>query len=331
MIYFEVKDYNGKILAGNMQEFSKRNEFENNKTFSKNKDGRGLKGACEKIDNLSVWIVVENDSDLLKSAKLFKKTFGVYKKVASDVYIQYKKEINAYAHILNTIQAQIRQKIDNFADSQKFYGEIYSDSIKNISDIIAGDKEAAADLICYTRKRTIDMHAHLLGAEVIHSGEQYEVKPVKVSLRKAILNQCTPFLDEFETNRVKLRFFFEDECEVEIDKNMFSLIMYNFFSNAVKYIKFDSELRLHYSDKEKSLDVSMESLKMDKNELVNLHKEGVRGNHAKNIPGKGIGLFVISKALELMKKDSMLISPNYKKTSIYNDIPYVENHFKFLL
>lgn len=331
MIYFEVKDNTGKIILGNMQDFPRRNDFENKKNFSENKNGEGLRGAYENFGNMHIWVVVENEYDLLKSTKLFKKTFGLYKTIVLTIYEQYKKEINAYAHVLNTIQAQIRQRVDDFADSKEFYGETYNDSLKNISSIIEENKESAADLICYTQKRVMDMRAHLLGAEIIHSGEQYEIKPTEVSLKRAILNQCTPFLEEFEKNMVRIRFFFEDDCKIEMDKNIFSLIMYNFFSNAIKYTKSNSEIRFNYLNNEKNLDVSMISLKMEKSEIKNLFKDGIRGQHAKNIPGKGIGLFVIQRALELMKKDNMYISPNYEKVFHENNFIYNENHFKFIL
>lgn len=331
MIYFEIKDHDGKLIAGNMQDFSRRKDFENKKIFLENKNGKGLRGVHEKIDDISLWFVVDDDHDFLKSAKLFKKTFELYKIIALDIYGQYKKEISAYAHILNTIQAQIRQQIDNFSDSSNFYGETYNDSVERIVDIIKRDEKSAANLICYIQKRTIDMRAHLLGAEVIHLGGQYEIKPVTVRLKRAILNQCTPFLEELEKNIVKIKFFFGDECEINVDKNMFSLIMYNFFSNAVKYAKPDSEIRFNYSNDQRSLDISMISLKMDKDELGSLSDDGVRGKHAKNMPGRGIGLFVIQRSLELMKKDRMYIVPNYEKYFQDGELVYTENHFKFVL
>ncbi|MFH1608442.1 MAG: hypothetical protein ABH951_00280 [Patescibacteria group bacterium] len=331
MIFFEVKDNNGKIIAGNMQDFSGRNKFENNKNFSENKNGKGLKGIHEIIENVSLWVIIEDEYDLLKSSKLLKKTITLYRVIALGVYKQYKKEINAYAHILNTIQAQIRQQLDNFADNKEFFGETYTDSVEKISKIINDDKESAADLICYIQKRIIDMRAHLLGVEIINSGEEYEIKPMVVSLKRAILNQCTPFLEEFEKNMINIKFFFGDECETKVDKNMFSLIMYNFFSNATKYTKPNSEIRFNYSNDLKSLDISMISLRMERHELADLSMDGVRGQHAKNIPGKGIGLFVIQKALELMKKDKMYISPNYEKVFYEDDLTYNENHFKFVL
>lgn len=332
MIYFQIKDDKNKIIAGNMQSFVKADNFNSsNKNFSNYKSGKGVRSVCERIDDIEIWIIVENEEDLLKSSKLFKKTIHIYKTVALGIYSQYKKEANGYAHILNTIQGQIRQKIDDFADCREFYGETYEESVKKILNIIENDRNSAADLICYIQKRILDMRAHLLGTEVVHLGEHYELKPVEVSLKRAILSQCTPFLEELERNMIKIKFFFEDECKIDIDKNMFSLIMYNFFSNAIKYAKFNSEIRFNYSNDKKSLDISMISLKMDKDEIVTLFNDGVRGRHAQSISGKGIGLFVIRRALELMGKSRMNISPNYEEVFNENGLIYNENHFKFLL
>lgn len=331
MIYFEVQNSKGNILAGNMHEFIERSKFEKCKNFLNSRDGKGLKGACEVIEDMSVWVVVKDESDLLNSSKLFNKTFSLYKTVALGVWEYHKKQINAHKHTLETIQGQIRQKIETFADDKEFYGDTYSDSVDNISILVVRDKWQASDLICYIHKRIIDMRAHLLGVEIIHASGHYETKPALVSLKRAILNQCTPFIDELEKNKVVLKFYFNDECEIEVDKNMFSLIMYNFFSNAVKYTKFESELRLNYSNEEKSLDISMISLRMERSELTDLHKEGIRGKHSKNIPGNGIGLFVIARALDLMGKPPMYISPNYEKSISVNDQIFVENHFKFVL
>lgn len=331
MIYFEIKNKTGKIIAGNIQEFPRRVEFENNKTFAHHKNGRGIKGVEVTKEDVSIWLVVEDEPDLLRSGKLFQKMLSIYKRVALDIWKQQKSQLEAHAHTLTTIQGQIRQQIEGFADDVEFYGETYSDSVDNITRLVKNSERSAADLICYIHKRIIDMRAHLLGVEVVHAGVQYEVKPVHVSLKRAILNQCSPFLEELNKNLIAVRFFFGDEHEVEVDKNMFSLVMYNFFSNAVKYAKPSSEIRLKYLDDSKSLDVSMISLKMEKNEISTLSDETTRGKHAKDFPGKGIGLFVLQKALELMGKERMYISANYENSSSFDDRTYVENHFSFRL
>lgn len=324
MIYFQVKNSNGNIIAGNMHDFLRCKEFEKNKNYFNYRNGEGIKSVEENFEDCSIWFVVEGRDDLLKSAKLFLKTLNVYKIAALDVWRYHKTQIDSYSHTITTIQGQIRQKIEGFANDDKFYGDSYSDSIESISEHIKSDIMSAADLICYTHKRINDLRAHLLGVEVVHAGEHYKVNFDKVSLKRALLNQCTPFLCQFEEKSVNLRYFFDEKYEIDVDKNMFSLIMYNFFSNAVKYTKPNSELRFQY--KQGCLDISMISLKIEKSEIGEIFNEGVRGKHSLETSGKGVGLFVLKKALELMGKDNMYIDPEYSR----GDNEYVENHFKFI-
>jgi hypothetical protein len=332
MIYFQIQNNTGKIIAGNMGEFLRKKEFEENRTFSLHSKGQGIKGVEKMIDGIRIWVVVENESDLLKSSKLFEKSVEVYRRVAIDVWRHHKAQIEAHAHILTTIQSQIRQKIEGFAEDSDFYGESFSQSVQKILEIITHDPAACSDLLCYIHKRVTDMRAHLLGTEVIHLGTQYEVRLAAVSLKRAILNQCTPFLDELGANSVTVKFapYLDDNFEVVVDKSMFSLIMYNFFSNAAKYCKFGSEIRFNYFEDNSLLDVSMISLKMEQSELQKLSDEGVRGVHSiTDFPGKGIGLYVIQRALDLMGKRRMFIRPKYEKSYQENDHTYIENHFEF--
>ncbi len=337
MIFFEIKNTTGKIIAGNMQEFSRRAEFENNRTFieylskDKKKTVRGVRGGEDMADGINVWLVVEDEKDLLLSSGLFKKTLDIYKKAASDIWKYQKTQFEAHAHTLETIQGQIRQQIEGFADDTQFYGDTYRASVESISNLVGNDIKSAADLICYVHQRVIEMRAHMLGVEVIHAGAQYEIKMVQVSLMRAIYSQCFPFLEALNKNEVVLKFHFSEDHKVEVDKNMFSLVMYNFFSNAVKYAKPNTEIHLTYSADTSTLDVGMTSLKIEKTEIKSISNETVRGRHAGDIPGKGIGLFVLQKALELMGKKGMYIIPNYENESFEGDRIYTENHFKFFL
>jgi hypothetical protein len=69
---------------------------------------------------------------------------------------------------------------------------------------------------------------------------------------------------------------------------------------------------------------------MEKNELSKISEYGERGKHAKDIPGKGIGLFVIKKSLILMGMEPMFIAPTYQNDFSIDDVVYNENHFKFV-
>jgi len=75
----------------------------------------------------------------------------------------------------------------------------------------------------------------------------------------------------------------------------------------------------------------MVSIKMEQSEISRLFAEGERGEHAQDFPGKGIGLFVIQRALQLMNKQEMYIQPNFDRSEVYSGRTYVENHFHLYL
>lgn len=333
MIYFQVQSADGKMIAGNMQDYlgdyvldipSKDSQEHKNK----HKDGRGVKSIEEDLGGIRIHIVVKDEADLLRSNSLFKKTVEVYKRAALDMWEHYLSQINAHAHTLTTIQGQMRQKIEGFARDDDFYADTHEHSIRNLSDIIKTNIDGAADLICYMHKRVTDMRAHMLGFEIVHAGTNPEINFTQVSLKRAILNLYTPFATKFFQDGTVLKFYFENDCQVKVDRNLFSLVMYNFFDNAVKYIKPETDIRLNFNEMDKKLDISMISLKMDREEISHLFDEGIRGKHARDIHGRGIGLFALKKALGFMGM-SMYIDPKYEKTERYQDRTYVENHFIF--
>lgn len=319
MIYFQVKlKDDEKIIVSNLKD--SHFEYENNKNFfdSKNK----IRGAEKVVKNLVIWIIVENEESLLKSNKLFKKTFEIYSSAFTSFWNYYSGKIVSQAHTLDKIRGKMEQKIEGFAEKEKFHGDSYHDILDNVSNLIKNDTDSASDLICFFQKRLLDMKSHMLGFQIIHSNIEYEVSLKNVNLKKAILNLYTPFANDLNENNVNLNIYFDDDV-VEVDRNLFSLVMYNIFDNAVKYTKPGSEIRINFESDHGNLDISMESLRIEREEINNLAMEGARGRHASTIAGNGVGLFVIKEALNLMDM-SMSINPNYEK----GDLEYTENHFK---
>ncbi len=333
MIYFEITNDIGKIVAGNINCFSRVCEYRDRKNFSDHEKGIGRKGAYETTDDgIGIWIVVENEKDILKSANLFRRTFDLHKEIAFGICRAQKEQFSGTRHILPNIHTQMVQALDLFTgnDPGVFYSEGLVSLAEKVSKQIKSEPADAARLIIYLNKLVLDMGAHLRGTDVIHFGADYKAMMKEVRIKAAILHQYASFTKEFEEAFIQLKInAINDESTIMVDKNMFSLIMYNMLSNAVKYCRPYSEIRFHFLDDSKELDISMISLRIEQDEIREILNEGIRGRHATKTPGSGIGLFVVKSALDKMKKHPLVINPNYQKASELNGEQYIENHFHF--
>lgn len=281
-----------------------------------------------------IYLETENN-DEKKSTTGRKRFFDVLENVSKNFVKEQQHRFNRYNHIIQTISSQISQKIDGYLANERWYSPDYSEALKNIESISSSKKNENNKLIHYFNKMSLDLKSHIEGWGIIYIKNNYVPKYDEVSLRGAILNQYSSFAEEFDEAGIQVRFseYFSEDYKVFLDKKLFSLIMYNFFSNTLKYAMPEEVVRFNYSDESKSLDISMYSIQILRDEILNLFNDGIRGANANNASssGNGSGLYVIKKALKLMGMQNMYIDPQYMKKKQFGDIQYYENHFKFVL
>ncbi len=115
---------------------------------------------------------------------------------------------------------------------------------------------------------------------------------------------------------------------MELDYKTINTALYNFFDNAIKYIKPGSPIRLFFNaEKEKfELKIVMMSLRIEQDELKKIFEFRYRGVNVKNIDGLGIGMHVVQKALAL-NSFSIKVSPDYSRMENYEGDQYILNEF----
>ncbi len=286
------------------------------------------------FDNNHYTILLEAENTDEKKSGRVRKTFSeVIQKTAVCFIKVENSKFKQYNHIIQTISAQITQKMDGFFGDEKWYSNNYAETLENIENFSQKNRRETNRLIHYFNKMAVDLKSHIEGWEIIYIQDNYQPRFTEVSLKKAILNQLSSFTEEFEDSGIQIRFGdrFLDTCTVRLDKKLFSLIMYNFFSNALKYSMSGEVIWFNYINERRVLDISMYSIRIEKSEFERLFDDGVRGEEANKVSssGSGSGLYVIKKALKLMSMPNMYIDPQYAKTKLFEDITYVENHFKF--
>lgn len=279
-----------------------------------------------------LFLEVEDKSEK-KSTRIRKTFFDILEKTLINFLDFEQEKFNKYNHIIQTISTQTSQKLEGYFGDKKWYGSSYMETLDNIESVYLSDKDETRRLVHYFNKASIDLKNHIEGWEIIYIKTSYKPEFNDVSLKKAILNQFSSFSEEFEEMGISIKFsdHFSDECIVSLDKKLFSLIMYNFFSNALKYSKQGESIRLNYDEETNSLDISMYSVKIEKIEIEKIFEDGVRGINANKVSssGYGLGLFAIKKALHLMSMNNMYIRPTYAKTKTDKEVTFIENHFQF--
>lgn len=303
MIYFEVKNKLDEVLASNMHLFSKRELFD----YDKNKAIRSqrLKSAFVERDGVSVWFVVEDENDLLNSNRVFNKTLDAYAVMSASFFEYYHSKIQAHSHTLRSIQGKMKQKIDGLASKKDFQGENYNESKEKIRQKIEENLDKAADTICHLNKRVAEIDAHIEGFDVLYMGNERSTVFQQVNIKKVLLNIIAPFLTEFKQKRVDVNVEIKDEYaeanNIPLDYKLFNLALCNFLDNAVKYSKHGSAISFRFQKNGNTfcIEVTMESTKIDEDEVELLFDEGYSGRHATKLAGDGIGMSVIRKALKL--------------------------------
>lgn len=334
MIYYEVRNKSNEIIISNIQ---KCKYYVN---FSEHKDGiirdgnRSIKSGFSNFQNVSVWIIVEDDQDLIKSPKLFKRTKRIYGEMAESFLEFYLHRIRAHSHTLRSIQGKMKQKIDSLARKEDFRGQDYSESKKKISAIIVNNIEKTADIICYLNKRVSEIDVHIEGFDVLYMGDEVEIKMERHDLKKVLQNIIAPSLKDLKKINVDVNFHIKDdyssENKIPINYKLMNLAFVNFFDNAIKYSKPGSKIDINFEKNEVGFifDVSMMSLRIEHDELCKIFEDGCVGKYATEEAGDGIGMHVIKKSLGMINIE-IRAEPNYAVTENYNNKQYVKNKFIF--
>ncbi len=334
MIYFEIKNKDGEIVASNIKNFNFLDKFNNEKNQKVILSGKEIKSGFEEFDFGSVWLIAENEKDLFKSSKFFKKTMKIYGCLSRDFLLYYINKIKNHSHTLKNLQGQMKQKVEGLiTDNINNKCDNYEEFKRRVKEEVAKDTDSATDIICYLNKRIFDIDAHIESFEILSLGSRKEINYSNHNVRKVLLHIAQPFLENFKQNGVTLKFDFDDNFaesnKLLFDYKIFNLAIYNFFDNAVKYSKPYSYIKIYFEKKSNFFCIKFEmySLRIEKDELEKVFQEGYSGRNAGEEAGDGIGMFEIEKALKLNNME-MIIIPDYSKSENLDEKMYIFNTFE---
>ncbi len=333
MIYIHIQNIvNRTVIASNITDFSEYKKFKKNKNSSDKKNN--IRSGYKIDDNISVWLIAQDERDFIVSSKRFKILIDAYLSASKMFLPYYIDKIKAHSHTLRTLQGQMKSKLEGFATPKNFRASKFKEQKGKISKIISENMHGAAELICYLNKRIGEIEAHIEGFDLLYIDDFIkDIKTKQVNIKKVLQNIIAPFLDDFTAKGVRVSFYIKDDYaennNIFLNYKMFNLALFHFFDNAVKYIKNYSVLDVYFEVIEDipQIKFKMMSCRIEKEEIDKICNDGYSGiNITPSDAGSGIGMFVMQKSLESMGM-SISVEPNYACSENDDIYQYIENTF----
>ena len=141
MIYFELKRKDD-VLGTNLEKcpfdtFSFLPEMGKSRKLELN--GVRYVLYADEHEDMQAIMVVEGDKDLFKSLKLRRSLLPVMENILHRTANFNVERAHDYAHSVNTLHGKMKQKIEEYADPEEFYGATYADVHERIkSKVLSG-------------------------------------------------------------------------------------------------------------------------------------------------------------------------------------------------
>jgi light-regulated signal transduction histidine kinase (bacteriophytochrome) len=337
MIYFEIRNKEGRILASNLDSCPVLDYFLGNE--GENLAQKDARNVIRNNISGEVRLIIHDDKELLNSSKGMARLASVYLSLIPQFEVIEQRQrqhfdliIDRFAHNLVDINRKIKSHLERLA-SDNLREENFQEFKEKVEERIKNNTSSAANDICQIAHRATDLEAQIAGLRVI-SGLAEKIAPslIDVNVLRAARRLIQPFLNELEKKEIKIELKINPEqaklYKVRIDPQLFNVAMSQLFNNFGKYVlpKSDVCINAEFNDKECILNISMISVFIEPSEINKIFQEKFKGEHAKKMPGNGIGLFLAKRALRIMKGDIEVQVVN-QEVSFLKSVKYGKNIF----
>jgi len=246
-------------------------------------------------------------NEAIKSARIFLEKLRVHSSVISEIDAGRKDvtrsvglSVNRLVHNLISINAQSLQSIYALIPQEEFSQRNRDQLLQVITSKVTQDPLGIAILIVdllkneTLKKSEISVYAKLFQNEPVHK--------LPYNIHKVVMLVLNTFWDAFSEGRVK---FDVGSCyeKVFVDYEAVAGALVHILENASKYILPDSTLKIAFRVDGGSVLIIFEmlSMKVEHFEEDKIFEEGYSGVNPSNLgkAGKGLGLYLVSKLLEI--------------------------------
>jgi K+-sensing histidine kinase KdpD len=343
MTIYHLIDPNGQIIHSNLpnkcivclNKLLADGSVVKNSSCSINK--AKVRKQCSVVNENGKVYYCTSDKDEINSNRLFKERVKLYSSFLVD-FIKIKKEITDEVN-KNTKRLLHNVTSINAHNIQELYAlipqEVLTKNPKNQLEIIksylANDIEEASKTFLRIAKNNASLKTEFAVFKKI-----YETNPVLQfkhhPIRKVILNLFHIFFQDFTEVGVYVTVD-ETPKNINLDYESMHVALFHLIDNATKYILPNSNLKVSFSETDKSFNILFEmmSLQIKCSEKEIIFQEGFCGESAikSKKSGSGIGMGTIKKILELNNAE-LLIHINKGKRKYLNGMNYEKNIFEIV-
>ena len=186
--------------------------------------------------------------------------------------------------------------------------------------------------------RAKDLDAQIETLRIISGYADNTGSFLPTNLKKALYRLTNPFVDELTKRNIEVVINISDNTaarnKIKLVHSLFNASIWHIFDNANKYALSGTtvEITADFNANPKKMLISMTSVSIEKHEKNIIFLENRQGKNVKKIHGAGItqdgvgiGLFIVRKALDLMKAKISVVCGEFIKEE--GGYPYSKNTF----
>lgn len=242
------------------------------------------------------------------------------------------REREKYSKIVHNLKSLNAQSI---ATQSVFIPQINHQTYRDVFSIVQDKVKEQPRAATLTLLKLAKNNQHMKTEFTTHEKLSFD-NPVlfkqKHNIKTVILNVYHSFDMEFREKRINLNIS-NEEIYLFFDFDTIRVALYHMFSNAIKYMKGDSDLNISFSTSQADSSVEvifdMRSLFVLPEERDKIFKENYSGKQAveHKLNGSGLGLGYIKKALKINDGTFYIIFG--EKGIRYKGLDYADNQFVF--
>lgn len=344
IIFFELQNEKGSVVARYGQPHTLPEKFSISQ--KDNFTEKGYRNIYRSNSLGSVRLIVKADHELFQGNRSIQRSCNIYlgfipkfNQIATSQRQSFDAVTRRFSHNLIKFQRRFKDNFDRLI-SDKARGRPYIEFKDEVKRRIEENTDIAANDVCQMSHRAIDLDAQIETLRIIGGYADGTGSFLPVNIQKAMYRLTNPFVDELRKKNIEINININTDLaslnKINVVHSLFNAVIWQIFDNISKYALHDTDIEItaDLSSRSKKLILSMTSVSIEDDEKETIFLENRQGRNVKKPKedksgiaqdGTGIGLFIVKKALSLMKAKISVKNNGFVKE--YDGYPYSKHDF----